>query len=78
MQIYSALLDAFIGRDGNTEADLAAKIKRTQPAVHRYRKGTRFPDADTARLIETATDGAVPFDAWRDEFLMRSGMGEAA
>lgn len=78
MQTYSALLSAYIDRDGNTEADLAAKINRTQPAVHRYRKGVRFCDAETARLIETATGGAVPFEAWRAEFMSRSGMGQAA
>lgn len=74
MQTYSALLDAFLALDGNTEADLALAINRTQPAVHRYRKGDRFPDADTARLIETHSKGAVPFGAWRAEFMAKSGL----
>jgi len=42
--------------------------------VTRYANGKRFPDADTARAIDDATDGAVPFDAWRAEFERRSGL----
>ena len=74
MQTYSDLLDAFISRPGQTEADLAARIDKTQPAVHRYRKGKRFPDAETARRIDAATSGEVPFSAWQSDFMARSGI----
>lgn len=74
MATYQQTLNAYLKRDGNTESGLADAINRSQPAVNRYRKGERFPDADTARAIETATGGAVPFSIWHAEFLGKSGI----
>jgi transcriptional regulator with XRE-family HTH domain len=78
MSTYATALKAYLDRAENKEADLAAVIEKTQPAVNRYRKGERFPDAATARLIDEATNGEVPFTLWQTEFLTRSGIGEAA
>lgn len=64
----------FLAKEENTESALAAKVGRTQAAINRYRRGVRFPDAETARAIEQHTAGAVPFDVWQAEFLSRSGI----
>ncbi|GAO78675.1 hypothetical protein SC1_01984 [Sphingopyxis sp. C-1] len=53
---------------------MADSIGKTQVAVTRYAGGGRFPDADTARAIEAATNGKVPFALWRSEFEQRSGL----
>lgn len=74
MQTYADALKAYLDQPGNTESALAEAIGKTQPAVHRYRGGLRFPDADTARAIDRATDGEVPFSLWQAEFLSRSGI----
>lgn len=74
MQTYPTTLDAFLNRPGNTESALAGAIGKTQPAIHRYRKGARFPNADTARAIEGATGGEVPFLVWQADFMSRSGL----
>lgn len=74
MSSYNALLDAYLSRDGNTEKALADAVNKTQPAIHRYRKGERFPDADTARQIDQITAGEVPFGTWHSEFLAKSGL----
>lgn len=78
MSTYAASLDAFLKRPENKEIELAERIGKTQPAVNRYRNGERFPDADTARLIDSATVGEVPFAVWQAEFLTRSGLDAAA
>lgn len=74
MNTYRDLLDAYLDGEGKTETALAEAIGKTQPAVHRYRKGERFPDAATARDIDTASGGLVPFEAWQSDFLRRSGI----
>jgi transcriptional regulator with XRE-family HTH domain len=74
MQTYANTLDAYLKRPDVTQQSLADAIGKTQPAVHRYCEGDRFPDADTARKIEAATGGAVPFSLWQAEFLARSGL----
>lgn len=73
MSTYSNTLKAFLA-EGVTHADLADSIGKTQVAVTRYAGGGRFPDADTARAIEAATNGKVPFALWRSEFEQRSGL----
>lgn len=70
---YPETLDAYLRKDGNTEAALADVIGVKQPTVNRYRNG-RLPDADTARAIEGATDGEVPFAAWQRDFMGRAGI----
>lgn len=78
MSTYKDSLAAFLNKDENTESALAGEIGRTQAAVNRYRNGERFPDAETARLIDEKTKGEVPFDVWRAEFMARSGLDAAA
>jgi transcriptional regulator with XRE-family HTH domain len=74
MNTFQAALKAYLDEDGNAESALAEKVGRSQAAINRYRCGKRFPDADTARLIEKHTSGAVPFSAWQADFLVRSGL----
>lgn len=74
MSTYAKALDAYLRRAENKETDLAAAIEKTQPAVNRYRNAERFPDADTARLIDKATGGEVPFEVWQAEFMAKSGL----
>jgi transcriptional regulator with XRE-family HTH domain len=73
MSTYANSLKAYL-EGAVTQAGLAEKIGKTQVAVARYAGGLRFPDAETARAIEAATDGAVPFAIWRSEFEQRSGL----
>lgn len=65
MDTYSRALAAFLTSNGRTQEALAEQISRTQVAVSRYAQGKRFPDAETARKIHEATEGAVPFDVWQ-------------
>lgn len=74
MDSFQSALAIYLARDENAESALAAKVKRSQAAINRYRHGKRFPDADTARLIDEHTDGEVPFKAWQADFLTRSGI----
>jgi transcriptional regulator with XRE-family HTH domain len=74
---YNKALAAWLDGDGRTQAALADRIGRTQAAVNRYAKGWRFPDAQTARRIDEATDGDVSFDLWQTEATAKL-LGEAA
>lgn len=76
MKTFQTALAAYLKRDENAESALASAIGRSQAAVNRYRNGNRFPDAQTARLIETKTGGEVPFSAWQADFLARSGISQ--
>ena len=75
---YRQALTAFLSREENAETNLAERVGRSQAAINRYRNGKRFPDAETARLIERHTDGEVSFAVWQAEFLSRSGITQAA
>jgi transcriptional regulator with XRE-family HTH domain len=74
MMTYHETLDAFLSAGSMSETDLATAIGKAQGSVNRYRNKARFPDADTARLIDRATGGKVPFAVWQAEFLARSGI----
>jgi transcriptional regulator with XRE-family HTH domain len=74
MTSYKDTLAAFLDKEENTESVLAEKVGRSQAAINRYRRGVRFPDAETARLIEQHTAGAVPFAVWQSDFLERAGI----
>lgn len=74
MDTFQQALKAYLDIDENAECALASKVKRSQAAINRYRNGKRFPDAETARLIDEHTDGAVPFNNWQADFLARSGI----
>lgn len=71
---YQHTLASFLSREENAEKGLAEKVGRSQAAINRYRNGKRFPDADTARLIDQHTDGEVPFAVWQADFMARSGL----
>lgn len=74
MGSYSETLKAHLGGDDVNQGRIAEAIGKSQASVSRYAKGIRFPDADTARAIERATDGAVPFVIWQGEALVRAGI----
>jgi transcriptional regulator with XRE-family HTH domain len=78
MDTYRDALGAFLKLPGNDENSLAGSVGCTQATINRYRHGKRFPDAETARSIDRATEGAVPFALWQAEFLQRSGLDAAA
>lgn len=77
MDSYSTRLKAYLAGEPRQDV-FASKIGKSQAAVSRYAAALRFPDADTARDIESASDGAVPFSLWQEEALRRLGIGEAA
>lgn len=74
MNTFQSALAAYLAKDENAECVLAEKVGRSQAAINRYRNGKRFPDAVTARAIHDQTDGEVPFAAWQEDFLARSGV----
>lgn len=76
MSIYQTLIGDFLAAEGNSQAKLAEAIGRSQAAVNRYANGIRFPDADTARQIDRATEGRVPFTAWQTEMAKRIGFDD--
>ena len=78
MEAYQKALAAYLEPADRTQAALADKIGKTQAAINRYVNGARFPDAQTARQIHDATDGAVPFELWQSAALTRLGIEEAA
>jgi len=78
MSSYQEILRKYVAEQANTQAALAEKIGRSQAAVNRYARGLRFPDSDTARQIDAATAGAVPFAVWQTEMARRLGMDAAA
>lgn len=74
MTSYSDTLAAHLKARDLTDQEFGEQIGVKQPTVCRYRKGDRFPDANMARKIHDATDGAVPFDCWLREFNERAGI----
>lgn len=78
MNSYQTALARFLDKDGIRQDDIAAKVKVSQAAINRYAKGRRFPNAKTAKLIETATDGEVPFELWQQAAIERYGIAVAA
>lgn len=74
MQTYSDILSAYLAEAGETQGEFAARVETTQASINRYRKGERFPNAEMARLIDQATQGAVPFAVWQAEFMAKSGL----
>lgn len=74
MDAYQTALKHYLARPEVKQEALAEEIGRSQPAVHRYANGTRFPDADTARLIDRATKGVVPFALWQSVAMDRLGI----
>lgn len=79
MDAYRRALSAYLEPADRTQEKLADAIGRTQPTINRYVNGERFPDAETARALAAATEGAVPFELWQRVAMDRLGMeGEAA
>lgn len=74
MNSYHETLDAFLSAGSMSERDLADAVGKAQGSINRYRNKERFPNADTARLIDRATDGKVPFAVWQADFMARSGL----
>jgi transcriptional regulator with XRE-family HTH domain len=74
MTTYQQALAAFLAREENAETALAERVGKSQAAINRYRNGKRFPDADTARIIDRETQGEVSFSIWQADFLSRSGL----
>lgn len=75
---YASALAAYFEAERLKQEDFADLIACKQATVSRYLKGERFPNADTARAIDRATDGKVPFSLWRDVAAARLGLDEAA
>lgn len=74
MASYSEAISAYLDMPDRGQAALAGAIGKTQAAVSRYATGVRFPDADTARAIDRATDGGIPFSLWQMEAARRIGL----
>jgi transcriptional regulator with XRE-family HTH domain len=75
---YATALEQYLADNPVTQEALASRINITQAAISRYANGRRVPDSETARLIDDATAGAVPFSLWQSVIIDRLGIGEAA
>jgi hypothetical protein len=73
MDSYSERLKAYLDAEARQDV-FASRINKSQAAVSRYAAGHRFPDAATARVIETESGGAVPFSLWQEEAMRRLGI----
>lgn len=71
---FQSHLSAYLSRKGNTEKLLAQEVGVAQYTINRFRRGVRFPDTKTARKIDAATNGEVPFVIWQADFLARNGL----
>lgn len=60
----STALDAYMGREGLKDADLAPKIGRDRSMVSKLRRGVVRPTLELADRIEKETGGAVPIRSW--------------
>lgn len=78
MDAYATALKHYLDTPEVKQETLAAAIGKSQPAVFRYANGQRFPDAETARKIDTATGGIVSFALWQSVAMKRLGISEAA
>lgn len=78
MSSYRKALEAYLAPESRTQAALALAANTSQPNINRYVNGERFPDAEMARRIDRATDGAVPFALWQREMAQRLGLEAAA
>lgn len=74
MNAYQVALKHFLARESVKQEEIATKIGKSQPALSRYASGTRFPDAETARRLEAASGGIVPFGLWQSVAMERMGM----
>lgn len=74
MDAYATALKHYIDQPEVKQEELARAIKKSQPAVFRYANGQRFPDAETAREIDTATGGVVGFALWQSVAMKRLGI----
>lgn len=74
MNTFQQHLSGWLARSESKQVELAEAIGKQQASISRYAKGERFPDAETARAIEAATGGFVPFSAWQADFMRRSGL----
>ena len=62
---YSRALDAHLRRTGQSQAAFARATGYTQASVWQWVRGHRIPGKRAARLLDQATEGAVPFALWK-------------
>lgn len=60
----STALDAYLKREGISDAEFAPAIDRDRSTVSRLRRGVVKPDIELAAQIEDVTGGAVPIKSW--------------
>lgn len=77
MDAYSTALKHYLETPGVKQDTLAEAIGCKQPTVHRYAAGDRFPNSQTARLIDQATGGIVSFALWQSVAMKRLGIEPA-
>lgn len=77
MDAYAAALKNWLAEPERTQGDLADKVGVTQPSMHRYATGERFPERDVAEKIDVETGGGVSLALWQQVAMARLGIGEA-
>jgi transcriptional regulator with XRE-family HTH domain len=70
-------LDEYLKQSGLSQAAFGARVGLPQATISRYVSGTRFPDKETVRRIEAATDGAVMPADWYGEPVLRPDIFKA-
>jgi transcriptional regulator with XRE-family HTH domain len=73
MSDYAAALKAYLDKSENNQADLAADVGCTQPAISRYKHG-RLPPRKIAEKIDQASGGQVPLALWIADAAKKFGL----
>jgi hypothetical protein len=77
MDDYASALKAWLEGPDRSQAALAEAIGSTQPSIHRYATGERFPERNIAERIDLATAGDVAMALWQRVALARIGIDSA-
>jgi len=77
MDAYATALKNWLAEPDRTQEGLAEKVGVTQPSMHRYATGERFPERDVAERIDVETGGAVGLAIWQQVAMARLGIGDA-
>lgn len=78
MDRFRTSLKSYLARPEVKQEDLASLVGKSQAALSRYATGARFPDRQTAALIDLHTHGAVSLSDWELDALARLGISAPA
>ena len=74
MDAYASALKAYLESPERSQGALAEAIGTSQPSIHRYATGERFPEKAVAEKIALATGDEVPLSLWQRVAMERLGI----